>query len=683
MHECEEFTQACPSATSNFVCPHVDSCAGCPQLASDYDEQLSFKQQRVRDAVSHYPDLATLSIDPVIPSEPPSAYRTRAKLMVGFNGEIGLYDRQGTHRIVDIPGCIVLSLVISKALVAVRALLADGSLGIAPGRVLQALDLREAVDAHSEKLLLTLVIRRDLAPSTDELRHAARLLLSHVEGLAGVAANLREADGPRVLGAETIALAGQSIVRDRIGPTFHLATFGAFVQVNRKQALRVHELIAEGLDSIVGKVENARVLELYGGSGSIGLHLAYRGARVQMVESFAPAVEQANRAAQEQSLAGRFSAQCGDAFHEGRRFVESADKSMDLVIVNPPRRGLSPEVREFLARAKPRAIAYISCDPDTLARDLDHMARLGWRPSRLRPLDMIPLTEEVETFAWLEPSSPPPARVLYQDDEIIVVDKDPHEPTTPERDYVGSLSQRVRAIEGVDNCVPVRRMDVGVSGICFFARSAQLAVAWVEALAQARFVYMVGCKGITPSKGTITRDLREQGRPVTARTRSRRLAIVAGHSVIRAIPEQAYPHQVSRHLSAVGHPILGDERNGHSPSNRYFEEKHSLDRPFLHCVRVEAVHPTTQCRLVIDAQLAGDLKTVLLRAGGPSTLRFLDHKHALGSFGFSSIPPGPSDEVIESQIPSSRELRQSVPSFRDLEPLVPSSRDFDDKSGSS
>jgi 23S rRNA (uracil1939-C5)-methyltransferase len=149
-------------------------------------------------------------------------------------------------------------------------------------------------------------------------------------------------------------------------------------------------------------------------------------------------------------------------------------------------------------------------------------------------------------------------------------------------------------------------------------------------------------RGVTPSKGAITRELREEGRMYPARTRYRRLAVASGHSVVRVIPEQGRTHQIRRHLAAIGHPVLGDDRYGHIPTNRFFEEKNGLDRAFMHCVRIEIDHPKTSVRLMVEAPLPGDLRAVLERTSGPGTVRFLDHKNALGTSGsLSSMPPPP------------------------------------------
>jgi 23S rRNA (uracil1939-C5)-methyltransferase len=188
----------------------------------------------------------------------------------------------------------------------------------------------------------------------------------------------------------------------------------------------------------------------------------------------------------------------------------------------------------------------------------------------------------------------------------------------------------------------------------------------------ARKIYVVAARGVAPNKGAITRDLREDGKPHPARTRYRRLAVASGHSVLRVVPEQGRLHQIRRHLAAIGHPVIGDDRYGHPMTNRYFEEKNGLDRTFLHCVRLEIDHPDTGQRLRIESPLPGDLRAVLERTSGPATLRFLDHKNALGGSGTSHLPPGP-DEVVHERgsaldVESSPRLRPELTGDDDGDP---------------
>ncbi|MBV9947137.1 MAG: RNA methyltransferase, partial [Myxococcales bacterium] len=511
---------------------------------------------------------------------------------------------------------------------------------------LRAVDLREARDGNAWTVLVTLIVQRARVSSLEHLEREARDLMAAAPEIGGVACNFHDGDGPQVLGGETVALAGATSAPDRVGASVHLATFGSFVQVHRRQAGRVHAILAEAMG--VRRARSAgrllRMLDLYGGSGSIALGLAAEGCRVRLVESFAPAAAQARAAAEAQGVA--LEVECADAAGALRAMAARGER-FDAAVVNPPRRGMSPTAREGVARLQPDVLAYVSCDPQTLARDLDHLSRLGYATTSLRPLDMIPLTEEVETVAILARRAPPPARVVYEDAEVIVADKDPHEPTVPQGEYRGSVLARVRRLPGAEQAVPAHRLDVGTSGLLVFVRRPEDLAKWERVLSAptTRTIYVTAARGVTPSKGAVTRDLRDSGRVYPARTRYRRLALAAGHSILRVVPEQPRTHQIRRHLAAIGHPVLGDDRYGHPTTNRFFEERHGLDRVYLHCVRLEYEHPESQAPVVLDAPLPGDLRTVLERMSGPETLRFLDQKHALGATGPSSVPPASGESL--------------------------------------
>ncbi|HVY46655.1 MAG TPA: RluA family pseudouridine synthase, partial [Minicystis sp.] len=261
----------------------------------------------------------------------------------------------------------------------------------------------------------------------------------------------------------------------------------------------------------------------------------------------------------------------------------------------------------------------------------------------------------VETVCVLRRAPPAMPRVIYEDDDVVIVEKGPHEPVEAQPEYVGSLLARAARLPGGDALRPVHRLDPNTSGLCLLARTDEALALWAQQLQQGgRLVYLAATKGVTPAKGAITRDLREGGRSYPARTRYRRLAIASGHSVLRVIPDGGRAHQIRRHLAAIGHPVLGDERYGHLPTNRYFEEKHGLDRTFMHLVRIEITHPRTGARLQVESTLAGDLRSAIERATGSSVLRFLEQKHALGDGRASSIPPPPPPDDADQAPPSSR-----------------------------
>ncbi|WP_235880230.1 pseudouridine synthase [Polyangium aurulentum] len=670
-------------------CVHAEQCGGCPLIGMDYAQQLTAKRARVVSAIVHYPALELLYTRQVVPGDQIVGYRGRAKLIVSPSGGIGLYSRSGNHDVVDIPSCRVLAPPLAEVASTLRALIAspppEARALLLPydpqgGGVLRAIDLREVhmppessftgsasalpgttptAQGNRVGVLLTFVLQRDRVVSRDELKEAGRALRAMLPRVIGLAANLHEADAPQILGPETLVLDGIPQAEDRIGPSYHVASFGSFVQVHRGQAARVHALITREIASLDMQLlidetgtnrRQPRVLDLYGGSGAISIALAHAKNIVTMIESFAPAVQNARAAAEAQGL-GRLDARVGDTAEVVASMLSSNEK-FDAVVMNPPRRGVSPAAREAIARLGAPLCIYVSCDPDTLARDLDHFSRLGYASSELIPIDMIPLTEEVETVAVLKRAPPVAPRVIYEDDDVIVVEKGPHEPTENQPEYLGSLMQRCLRLPGVSSLKVVNKLDTGTSGLCIFARNEVARQLWSTALATSgRLIYLVAAKGVTPTKGAIARDLREGGRSYMARTRYRRLAVASGHSILRVIPDGHRPHQIRRHLAAIGHPVLGDERYGHVPTNRYFEEKHGLDRCFVHLIRIEIVHPRTGAKLLIESTLPGDLRASLERATGASVIKFLEQKHALGENRASSMLP---DAPPSSPAPSGR-----------------------------
>jgi 23S rRNA (uracil1939-C5)-methyltransferase len=266
-------------------------------------------------------------------------------------------------------------------------------------------------------------------------------------------------------------------------------------------------------------------------------------------------------------------------------------------------------VRAALAALAPEAVAYVSCNPLTLARDLDALARLGLVAARMQPLDMMPLTEEVETIALLRPAPVPSPRVLYEDDRLLVVDKPAHESTTPQGERTGSLLDRVRRLPGCGDAVPVHRLDADTSGVCWFARHASFVEELAALLTFSSKRYLALVRGVTSAKGAVNRALREGGSEIPARTRYRRLEVCGGHSLLEVHPEQGRKHQVRRHLAGLGHPVVGDRRYGHDATNRHFEERYGLDRAFLHCQSI--TFGTRSSAHAFESPLPAELRAIL------------------------------------------------------------------------
>jgi 23S rRNA (uracil1939-C5)-methyltransferase len=598
-------------------------CGGCTRLDEPYGAQRAAKRTRVATAFARYGELAQVDVAEVDGAASIEAYRTRAKFVTGPGGAIGLYAQGGAHRAVDLPECRVLAPAVARGVAAVRALVAEGALRTeADGGALAAIDVREVVGTSSRepsRAMVTLVLREGREPTVETLEQLSTRLVARDSVVAGVAVSTARAGSPQLLGGGLRVLAGEPALPDRIGAggVYQLAAHGSFIQAHRGQAARLHEAVHAALVDALGTLDSPRIVDLYAGSGALGLALAERGARVLCVESFSPAVAHTLTAARRQQL-DDVHAIAGDAALVAQDLAQSGTR-VDAVVVNPPRRGCAPEVRAALAALAPAVAVYVSCDPETLARDLAHLARLGYATERAQPWDMIPLTDEVETLAVLHRAPPPPPRVLFADDTLVAVEKAAHEPTTPQGEHAGSLLARVRRLPGCAEAVPIHRLDAGTSGVCLFARRAADVAPWQRALgasdAEKRYTALV--RGVIRAKGSIARPLPDEGVMREARTRYRRVAVLRGHALVEARPDEGRTHQIRRHLAALGHPVVGDARYGHAPSNRHFSEKFGLDRPFLHCGSIALEHPHTGAALRLEAPLAGDLACVLDRLGAP------------------------------------------------------------------
>jgi 23S rRNA (uracil1939-C5)-methyltransferase len=583
--------------TPAVVCPHAERCPGCPLIGQPYARGLEAKAQSIERAVRRHPDLDALDTGAGVAAAAGIAeYRLRAKLVIDAAGRLGLFEA-GSHDVLDLPGCRILTPELSVVAAALRALL--------PLEIpLRGVDLR----ACDSGVLVCLIAEGE--PDARALGRVRELLLERLPGVAGLALNIAKPGAVQLLGSELRLLAGNDAEPHRlsVGEPWHYASHGAFTQVHAGQTARLHARVEQLASARLGGLAGRRVLELYAGSGALALRLAARGAQVTAVEAFGPALERVSQAARAQGL--RVETWAGDAelyLHELARGGSAAP--VDAVLVNPPRRGLSPEVRAALGALRPRLVSYVSCHPETLARDLAHLGLLGYRAGGVEGFDMIPLSDAVECLVVLEPAAPPLPRVLFEDDLSLALDKRPFEPTTPQGESSSSLLQRAREGLGLPELTPVHRLDAGTSGVCWFARRPAFVAELAAELASGEKTYVALARGITRAKGKIARPLLEAGKRREALTRYRRRAVVGGHSLLDLFPEHGRKHQLRRHLAAIGHPILGDVRYGQAASNQHAAHRHGLDRPFLHCASLRV---SRAGRLIeIEAPLAGDLQAVL------------------------------------------------------------------------
>lgn len=361
-------------------CPHFLACGGCDLLHASYPAQLGLKRARVAAALG----LAVEAVDPTLPSPRVFGYRAFAKLVAGPGGVLGSY-RPRTHDVQDMAGCRVHAPEAEGVVDAARAHLAVAPVDLRYLLVRASLDEGRAV--------VTLVVRDRGARGLEGLVRA----LSARKDVARVVVHVNPADGDALWDpeGETAVRYDEGPVQARLGPVRQALEAGAFSQVNPLAAAELYRRAVGGADAA-----GRRVLDLYAGSGGLSLALLAAGAaRVHAVESVPAAIDAAQAAAAASGVQDRLSTEVArvEAALEDLR-----PEDAEVVVLNPPRKGAGGEVMRRVFALDPERVVYVSCNPDSLARDLE-AAPDGWRLARVTPVDMFPHTRHVETVAVLEP----------------------------------------------------------------------------------------------------------------------------------------------------------------------------------------------------------------------------------------------------------------------------------------
>ncbi|MCS6857137.1 MAG: pseudouridine synthase [Sandaracinaceae bacterium] len=577
-----------PSHTApSSSCPHLNECPGCPAFEVSEEKALERKREGLAQAIRRFDQLAHLVIPQVERIGEGLGYRVRSKWVVDREGRVGLY-AAGSHRVVDIVECPVLRPTLMRVARSLRK-----KIGHHPAlhpEFLVGIDLREAV-GDGVGVMVTLTCRKGNVPSEETLNDLEEQLRNEIEKESSsiridrlLVSAAEHDDSPRTLGVYRFDK--QKVMWDRIGdgPPFLVAP-GSFTQVHREVAAAIHERITSLLKSF-GQGALLRVVELFAGSGGLGLRLAKEGFQVVAVERFLPAALLARESAHKLGVEGYFEMHACDV-----REATALLRAADVLLINPPRAGLPAEVREAIARSTARAVALLYCDPETLARDLAALKVKGFETKALFAFDMMPKTFEVEALAWLERGSLPPPRALAQGKvgrgQWLVVEKFPHEPTVPHPEWGNSLLERVRGFPGFERAIPVHRLDAETSGCVLFASGPEEVEPLSKALAAGTKRYLALVRGIPHAKGVIRRPIVHKGVVLPATTRYCRLEVIGGHGLLEIRPEQGRTHQIRKHLAAIGQAIVGDKRYGHLPTNQRFQSLFALDRLFLHCARIE------------------------------------------------------------------------------------------------
>ncbi len=376
-------------------CPAFGKCGGCVYRHVGYEAELRYKWQRVADALKRIGGL-DLAPQPIVGSPQPDGYRNKAQYPVApgpYRPMVGFYAPR-SHRLVEEHHCRLQPAVFGEAVDRVvrwaKKAGVEGYDEQTGSGLLRHIYIRQA-EATGE-VMVCLVCTSGKIPAPGELVDALR---QGVPGLASVMVNINRERTNVILGGNEFVLWGKDHITDMLcGMRFRLSP-RSFYQVNRRQAERLYGLAAEEA-ALTGK---ETLLDLYCGTGTIGLSMAADAAQVIGVEVVAPAVEDARRNAQANGI-GNAHFLCADAAKAAAQLKEEGI-SPDVVILDPPRKGCDVPLIATVAEMAPDRVVYVSCDPATLARDLARFGEKGYAVRRVTPVDMFPRTPHVECVALM------------------------------------------------------------------------------------------------------------------------------------------------------------------------------------------------------------------------------------------------------------------------------------------
>jgi 23S rRNA (uracil1939-C5)-methyltransferase len=375
------------------ACLAYGRCGGCVLQHFAYRAQVAWKEQALHALVATHPHPDAAALLPAVASPDPFHYRNKSKLVAGLDRAgrpvLGAYAPR-SHDVVDLAGCAIAQAPLDDVAADLRDILAAHR--VVPYDERQLLGTLRYVILRASAtgaVLVTLVTATETFPSG--LAVAAALRARRPE-VGGVVHNINPTRGNAIFGPRESTLAGARTLEDRIGGVRLSVSSQAFLQANRAVATLAYAAItaavAPGADDVV--------VDAYAGVGGIALTLAPHVKRVVGIEEHAAAVDDAVTSA---ALNGVTNATfvVGDVA-ERLASVGAAT----VVVLNPPRKGCARPVLERTAALAPRVIAYLSCAPETLLRDLAVLHALGYRTRSVTPFDMLPHTPHLEALAILD-----------------------------------------------------------------------------------------------------------------------------------------------------------------------------------------------------------------------------------------------------------------------------------------
>ena len=421
------------------ICPCADTCGGCQLQFMNYEAQLAWKQQKVRDDLTRIGGIQNPPLEPISGMQKKLRYRNKAQFPVGMDKEgkpvAGFYAGH-SHRIVPCRDCLLGAEENAPVIRVILKWMQDLHIPAYDERTGKGLVRHVLIrkGTATGEILICLVIN-STAPEKDDRdsgniqrrgkkNKGERLrtewkneLIRRLKDagasfetdsfLTGLSINYNPENTNVILGKKTDCIWGRPYLFDRLisekyafSVTYQISS-QSFYQVNHEQTQKIYEKVLD-LAELAG---TETVLDLYCGIGTISLYLACRAAHVIGVEIVPQAIEDARKNAELNDIhnAEFFTGRAEKVVPE---LVRQKNIRADVVVVDPPRKGCDPELLRTILQISPEKLIYVSCDPATLSRDIKYLTENGYRLTYAKPYDQFGMTVHVETVCLLSNRKP-------------------------------------------------------------------------------------------------------------------------------------------------------------------------------------------------------------------------------------------------------------------------------------
>lgn len=372
-------------------------CGGCRLQHMSYEAQLELKEKIVKNNLMRIGGFKDIAIDKIKAAKFPTHYRNKAQYPLTRlkDGKIvfGFYAPH-SHRVIPNESCLIQSIEIDKTMSIVSEFLNEFQISIYEAKnklgLVRHIVIREG--HFTKEIMVAIVINGKKLPNQDILIKR----LTNNQNVKSVLLNSNIDDTNVILGKDTTCIHGRDYIYDYIGDIKFKLSLKSFFQVNPIQTKILYDTAIAQLN--LGK--DKLVYDLYCGIGSIGLYLAKLVGKVVGIEIVPEAIANAKDNAK-LNMINNAEFILGDAKDAFTTLMDT-NKSVDIIILDPPRKGCSLGLIQDIINAKPKEILYISCDSATLSRDLKHFCQNEYNLVKVIPVDMFPHTTSIETIAHLK-----------------------------------------------------------------------------------------------------------------------------------------------------------------------------------------------------------------------------------------------------------------------------------------